>query len=44
MDRKVQAIDNVYIEKFWRNIKYNYFYVHVFETGSALYEEIGACI
>jgi len=44
MDGKGRAIDNVYIERFWRDVKYNCIYIHVFETGPELYEGIGEYI
>jgi putative transposase len=44
IDGKYRAIDNVFIEKFWRDIKYNCIYLHTFETGSALYQGIAEYI
>ena len=33
--------DNVFIERFWRSIKYEEFYLHAYETVSAESEGIG---
>ena len=40
MDGKGRATDNVYIERFWRDIKYNCIYLHAFETPATLYKGI----
>jgi putative transposase len=40
MDGKGRAIDNVYIERFWRDIKYNCIYLHAFDTVPKLYDGI----
>ena len=40
MDGVRRAIDNVYIERFWRDIKYNCIYLHAFDTVPMLYEGI----
>lgn len=40
MDGKGRATDNVYIERFWRDIKYNCIYIHAFETPTTLYKGI----
>lgn len=40
MDGKGRATDNVYIERFWRDIKYNCIYLHAFETAPELYNGI----
>ena len=40
MDGKGRATDNVYIERFWRDIKYNCIYLHAFETPPELYDGI----
>lgn len=37
MDGKGRCIDNIFIERFWRSIKYEYIYLHVFEDGVQLY-------
>jgi putative transposase len=29
-------MDNVFIERLWRSLKYEYIYLHAFETGSEL--------
>jgi putative transposase len=36
MDGKGRAIDNIYIERFWRTIKYEDIYLKVYEDGRAL--------
>lgn len=37
MDGKGRALDNVYIERFWRTIKYQHIYLNPAEDGIALY-------
>ena len=34
MDGKGCWVDNVFIERLWRSLKYECIYLHVFETGS----------
>lgn len=38
MDGKGRAIDNIFIERLWRTIKYEHIYLHVAEDGLKLYE------
>jgi putative transposase len=40
MDGKGRALDNIFIERFWRDIKYNCIYLHAFDTVPDLYEGI----
>ncbi len=40
MDGKGRAIDNIYIERFWRSIKYENIYLHAYENGITLYKGI----
>lgn len=37
MDGKGRALDNIYIERFWRTIKYHYIYLNPAENGQELY-------
>lgn len=37
MDGKGRAIDNVFIERLWRSMKYEYVYLNPFEDGLACY-------
>lgn len=37
MDGKGRAIDNIFIERLWRTVKYEHIYLHVYEDGLALY-------
>ena len=37
MDGKGRAIDNVFIERLWRNVKYEHLYLHVYQTGNELW-------
>jgi putative transposase len=37
MDSKGRAIDNVFIERLWRSLKYEYIYINAPETGKELY-------
>ena len=38
MDGKGRALDNVFIERFWRTIKYEHIYLHEYRDGKSLYE------
>jgi len=40
MDGKGRAIDNIFIERFWRNIKYEKIYIEPSEDGIELYGKI----
>jgi len=41
MDGKGRAIDNIFIERFWRSIKYEDIYLKAYENGLALYRGVG---
>ncbi len=36
MDGRGRWLDNVFIERLWRSLKYECIYLHAFETGSEL--------
>jgi len=36
MDGRGRWMDNVFIERLWRSLKYECVYIHAFETGSEL--------
>lgn len=38
MDGKGRAIDNIFIERLWRSVKYECVYLHAFEDGVQLYD------
>jgi len=38
MDGKGRAIDNVFIERLWRSVKYEYVYLHVCNDGNELWK------
>ena len=38
MDGKGRAIDNIFIERFWRSVKYDYVYIKVPSDGLELYQ------
>lgn len=40
MDGKGRAIDNIFIERFWRTLKYDYVYLHPASDGLELYKGI----
>jgi putative transposase len=44
MDGKGRWMDNVFIERLWRSLKYECVYLHAFETGSAAKTGIGRWI
>lgn len=41
MDGKGRCIDNIFIERLWRSLKYECVYLHAWETGSQAKEGIG---
>ncbi len=41
MDGKGRALDNIYIERFWKSIKYDYIYLNPCDDGFELAEGIG---
>ena len=44
MDGKGRALDNIFIERFWRTIKYRYIYLFPHEVGISLYRGIAGWI
>lgn len=38
MDGKGRALDNIFIERFWRTIKYENIYIHAYENGLELHK------
>ena len=44
MDGKGRAIDNIFIERFWRTIKYEDIYLKTYENGVSLYQGVGKYI
>ena len=44
MDGKGRWMDNVFIERLWRSLKYECVYLHAFETGSETKAGIGSWI
>jgi len=44
MDGKGRWMDNVFIERLWRSLKYECVYLHAFETGSELRDGLGRWI
>ena len=44
MDGKGRATDDIYIERFWRSIKYENIYLNAYETGMDLYEGVSSHI
>ena len=37
MDGRGRALDNIFIERLWRSVKYECIYLNVFENGAQLY-------
>jgi len=37
MDGKGRALDNIFIERLWRSVKYDYVYLNPAQTGDELY-------
>ena len=44
MDGRGRWMDNVFIERLWRSLKYECVYLNAFETGSELRTGLGRCI
>jgi putative transposase len=44
MDGKGRWMDNVFIERLWRSLKYECVYIHAFETGTELRQGLGKWI
>jgi putative transposase len=40
MDGKGRATDNIWIERFWKTIKYNHIYLNPSDTGLELFEGV----
>lgn len=40
MDGKGRAIENIYIEKLWRSVKYEWICLHVYDNGKELYSRL----
>ena len=38
MDGKGRAIDNIFIERLWRTVKYEHVYLHAYQDGLTLYK------
>lgn len=38
MDGRGRAIDNIFIERLWRSVKYEHLYLHVYENGADLFD------
>lgn len=38
MDGKGRAVDNIFIERLWRSVKYECIYLYAFEDGVQLYK------
>jgi putative transposase len=44
MDGKARYLDNIFIERLWRSLKYECVYLHAWETGSQARAGIGSRI
>ena len=40
MDGRGRYLDNIFIERLWRSLKYELIYIHAFEYGKQLTEEV----
>jgi putative transposase len=38
MDSKGRALDNIFIERFWRTVKYEHIYLRAYEDGLSLHQ------
>ena len=41
MDGKARYLDNIFIERLWRSLKYECVYLHAWETGSQAKADVG---
>ena len=41
MDGRCRALDNVFVERLWRNVKYKRVYLHNYETVQEAVRDIG---
>lgn len=37
MDGKGRALDNIFVERLWRSVKYEHIYLNVYENGISLW-------
>ena len=44
MDGKGRCLDNIFIERLWRTVKYEYLYLHAFEGGQELREGLASWV
>ena len=44
MDGKARYLDNIFIERLWRSLKYECVYLHAWETGSQAKADVGRWI
>jgi len=42
MDGRGRYVDNIFVERLWRSVKYENIYLHVYETGLALFAGLAA--
>ena len=40
MDGKGRAIDNIFVERLWRSVKYEHVYLHIYDDAVQLYERL----
>jgi putative transposase len=40
MDGKGRALDNIFIERLWRSVKYENIYLIIYENGTELYNRL----
>jgi len=38
MDGKGRAIDNIFVERLWRSVKYEHVYLYIYDDAVQLYE------
>jgi putative transposase len=38
MDGKSRAIDNIFVERFWKSVKYEHIYLNIYDDAVQLYE------
>ena len=38
MDGKGRAIDNIFVERLWRSIKYEHIYLYAYDDGLSMYQ------
>ena len=44
MDGKGRRVDNVFVERLWKSVKYEHVYLHAYESVAEARDELGTCL